>query len=141
MKYISLILVIAFMSCSQKNFRYVKKDYDNETSIYQKVDLSDLLKNYEDYDGKYIQVSGFFIGNINESAMYSKEGSKEGIWISFKDELIDDNGNTLLKNNTIYDLSDSDVTLKGKFDSKEKGNLGLYKGSLTEIIYFSNYPN
>ena len=106
---------------------------------YEKVKLDDLFSNLNKYEGRYIEVEGYFIVNRNETAIYKMSQVKEAIWVSFKeDNLFDDKGNSLLNSNAIDDLSDKNVIIKGKFDSKNRGNLALYKGSITNISYIGS---
>ena len=142
MKYISLIIIIAFASCSHKNFQYVEKNYDEKTSIYEKVDIEDLIKEPSKFHNKKIAVSAYFTVNRNETALYDRKGSSlKGIWLSFKGDLQDEKGGFLLKDDKIYNYDDGTVVIKGIFDKNNNGNLGLYAGTLNEISFFSNYPN
>lgn len=138
MKFLKLFLFLTLISCSQSNFQYMKKNYSTNSVSYEKVELNDLFSDIDKYEGKNIEIKGYFIGNRNESAIYLKSQIKNGVWISFKDELFDNDGNPLLNSNIIYDLSNKNVIIKGKFDSKNKGNLALYKGSIIDVSYFGN---
>jgi hypothetical protein len=139
MKYFTLITLLVLSSCSHKNFVFTTDNQVKDKIIFEKVDINDLIKNPNQFHGKYIETYGYFTVNRNETALYLRKGALgKGIWLSFDEEIKNSKGVYLLKDNNIDYYNDIMLKIKGVFNKNKKGNLGIYGGTITNINFFSN---
>lgn len=96
------------------------------------ISLVSLIATPERFDGEMVQVKGFLHLELESSAIYIHEDdyknklTANGFWVNFSEKL-DKKKNSL-------DYNDRYVIIIGKFDAGEKGNKGLYSGSIKNII-------
>jgi hypothetical protein len=86
------------------------------------VSFEELAKNPESYQGKLIEVKGFFIFAFENSGLYPRkpwQGSK-GIWVTPNNEMIKKRAS----------LRDHYLKLAGVFDAHDHGHLGQFTGTL-----------
>jgi len=135
MKNAIYILFFILLSCT------TQFEYQNTSLLdkkYEKVSLIDIINKPLDYNEKYIEVEGFYYTSIEQSVITSSEELKEGIWIDLNSNLINKKGEKLLNNDRIFNYSKKHLRIKGKFIEQMKGHLGLYKGTIVDIVYFGN---
>ena len=136
MKNIVSILLFSLISCATQ-FEY--QNIKDEDEVYQKVSLVDIVNSPLNYNDKYIEIDGIYYGSFEQSAIVSSENSKDGIWVDLNSSLINEKGEKLLDDdNRIYNYSKKHLRIKGKFVEAKKGHLGLYKGTITNVVYFGN---
>lgn len=91
------------------------------------VTMTELIVNPEKFEGKTVRVIGFlhleFEGNVlylhKEDFDHALLGN--GIWVTLKED------------REKPTLSDHYVLLEGKFNSKDHGHMGMWKGALQDI--------
>ncbi|MBB1644627.1 hypothetical protein A9970_11745 [Sphingobacterium sp. UME9] len=78
------VLVLFITSCGNPPETF--KSVCNKNQGYQRIELSELIKKIEDYDGKYVEVEGEYNASPEESVLYatgffSKRSPIHGLWI------------------------------------------------------------
>jgi hypothetical protein len=130
-----LFLTISMTSCGQGN-----KDNGDETEmkpyelldIQENVSLVKLIANPEKYDRKRIQVIGYLHLEFEGNAIYlHQEDYKYGIsensfWLEFSSKLT--------KKRDLKRFNNRYVILIGTFKSNEKGHMGMFGGTLDNIV-------
>jgi len=89
----------------------------------EKVPLPDVLKNPSQFDGKVIEVRGFFVHQFENSGLYvSPDWQRtKAIWITPSTAMTAERDK----------LRNHFVILVGSFDAKSRGHLGGFEGTLT----------
>ena len=93
------------------------------------VSLVNLISTPDRYDGKLVLVSGFLHLEFEGDGLYlyqddfTHSQTKNGLWISFA-------ANTATAAKA---FSDSYVVVVGTFHSKNKGHMGLWSGSISDV--------
>ncbi|GAA4317695.1 hypothetical protein [Flaviaesturariibacter amylovorans] len=100
--------------------------------IRHNVSLVQLIANPEKYDGKKIQVIGFLQVQFEGNAVYLHEEdyrhgiSSNGFWVSFSDKL--------RRHRKVGQYSNRYVILIGTFRADRRGHMGLFSGTLENIV-------
>lgn len=145
MIYSSLLYFVSFIliSCSQETDLY--KSVCDKDKVYDKVDMADLLKNINSYNGKYVELEGKYKSGFEESALYGKsyfeeDEVKSALWVNFDDFMT---RCPLISSKTKLDLfsgekvyrkmANKTVVLHGIIDVNQKGHLSRYSASLKDI--------
>lgn len=95
----------------------------------QSVSTISLVANPQQYEGQFVRVIGFLHLEFESNVLYlHKEDyerviSPNGIWISLTDQ----------QKINAKKLSNNYVIVEGMFNSKMKGHMGMWSGSLQEI--------
>lgn len=130
-----LLLAISLSACGQ-----TKKDSVDETEMkpYQLLDIQEnvslvkLIANPEKYDGKRIQVIGYLHLEFEGNAIYLhgedyKHGlSENSFWVEFSSKLT--------KKRDLNKFNDKFVIIIGTFKANEKGHMGMFGGTLDNIV-------
>lgn len=104
---------------------------EGKTEKFVHVSLIELISNKTNFHGKTALAEGYaVIGFENISLSLTKDNAeygitKNGVWIDFEEQF--------LKTNDIRKLNGKWIFVVGKFDANEKGHLGLWSGSVTDI--------
>ncbi len=107
---------------------------------YEVVSFVRLLSNPRSYEGRRIQIRGYFHLKYEDSALYlSKDDadyltSENALWVSF----VDDPEVHALVSDSLRSLRYFDgrpVILRGEFTMKERGHLGVFAGTLNKVDY------
>lgn len=130
-----LLLTISLNACGQK-----KKDSVDETEMkpYQLLDIQEnvslvkLIANPEKYNGKRIQVIGYLHLEFEGNAIYLHEEdfkrriSANSFWVEFSSKLT--------KKRDLNKFNDKYVIIIGTFNVNEKGHMGMFGGTLDDIV-------
>lgn len=105
--------------------------------IFENTSLVRLIATPEKYDGKTIQVIGYLHLEFEGDAIYlHKEDYEHGLsensfWVSFS--------KNITKYQKIMDFNDKYVIIIGTFKMDEKGHLGMFGGTLENIVRLDNW--
>ena len=133
MRYLLIIFgLLVCISCTKKNWKVV---FDKkEIHPYIEVNIKELKKNYKEYDGKWLKVTGGFVnGGFERSILQPKwkndpyDSSDIWVWYPYDEE---------------FPISEEminrkEVILKGYFTTKSHGHLGMYPGELQDVTYIA----
>ncbi|KYP13546.1 hypothetical protein [Flavihumibacter sp. CACIAM 22H1] len=134
MKIIAKYILCAsiLFSCNSQKLTILSND--SESIEFEEVQLNKILLDPSIYNEKYISSKGYASFGFEMSAVFldkesrSKYNSNNSIW------LIPARTLTITQCDSIEKyFNNKKVRIKGKFDSKSKGHLGYYMGSL--ILY------
>ena len=130
-----LLLIVTLTTCGQANRSGVDetamKPYQL-LDVQENVSLVKLIANPEKYNGKRIQVIGYLHLEFEGNAIYLHEEdfkhsmSENSFWVNFS--------NNLTKKQDINKFNDKYVIVIGTFKANEKGHLGMFGGTLDNIV-------
>ena len=144
MKYILLFLTISLISCSTID-TYESSKIDFEKNVYIKTSLNDIIENPLFYNGKKVELNGYFYYSIESSFLSANVKPKRDgkVWVEFNyfSELLNKEGENLFKDKRLISYIKKKVKIRGVYDSSNNGNLGIYNGSITDIVYFESWVN
>ncbi len=129
------------------SFAQTAKDSVDETEMkpYQLLDIPEnvslikLIANPEKYDGKRIQVIGYLNLQFEGNAIYlheedyKKHISENSFWVNFSQKLT--------RNTNIKMFSNKYVIIIGRFSAKQKGHMGMFGGTLNDIVRLDLWDN
>jgi len=102
--------------------------------------LDYLLKNIDNFRGKYVEVEGEYIVGFEESALCVGSNKERALWVDFDDfvyvcPLISSKTkmNLFGKEQAYKDMYNKTLILHGQIDVNEKGHLSHYKASIKNI--------
>lgn len=141
-RYLLFFIFIIFNSCSSKFDSY--KSQCDKIKVYEKVNFDELLKNINNYQGKYVEIKGKYKSDSEQSAIYSdeftlKKNYDDALWVTFDDfisrcPLMSSNDVNLFGNeNTFKDMYNKTIILHGRIDIDNKGHLSQYRASIKDI--------
>jgi hypothetical protein len=120
------------MSSCKSKFEYHIDNYSD--FHFKKIEIKDLINNSEYYDGKYVNIEGYFYGNINQVTIHSKKQSSNGIVLYLsKEKLYNVNGEQL-SIQSMYSYDEKYINVKGIFN-KDIQRIGFSNGAI-EVMYF-----
>lgn len=131
-----LFLAFFFTNCSVSN-SYTSFDCDED---YFKISFNELINNNIAFDDKKIELIGTFYFGLEQSSITDDDNPNNQIWIrfDFKEKMLDEKGNNLFDDKRLYKYSGKKVKVRGIFNRKNKGHLGIYDGTIENIQYFGN---
>ncbi|MFN7045674.1 MAG: hypothetical protein ACK4M1_10805 [Flavobacterium sp.] len=127
LKFILLTLIIIVTGCACKNTSNI-----NELEL---VSMMQLINTPEKYDGKKIEIRGYFIIAFEESVIYLNKtdydiaNTKNGIWLSVSKEF--------MKSQNIELPYKGYICIDGIFIKNKKNSTSSYSGTLKDIDYVS----
>jgi len=139
MKTHALRLVVLFLAVCVMAAGCGGRSYGKPSQDAEGVSLVALIANPDVYDGKHIRVVGIVhVGFECDALYFSSEDYKMGItknavYLELTQMPIDVPYDELKKLNGRY------VVIEGVFDSKEKGHMGLYSGTISDISRIDTY--
>ena len=101
------------------------------------ISLDKLLERPEQYDGQLVQLEGYLSLAYEAHAVYCQQAdvanhrSKNGLWVNFS---------PTVKKKQLADCNQTYVIVVGTFDARSKGHLGLFGGTLKNIISLDKQP-
>ena len=135
----NLFTLILFLTTFSFAFSQTRKDTLDDTEkrpfqlgVYENTSLISLIATPEKYNEKKVQVIGYLHLEFEGTAIYfHKEDYEKGIlensfWVNFSDKLA--------KKKSLQDYSDKYVIIIGTFKMKDKGHLGLFSGTIDNIV-------
>lgn len=142
-KHWGVLCLLIFISCAQKSKDLYKSTCD-KGKTYQKINLNDLLKNINNFQGKYVEIEGLYKGGFEESALHASNNEEGVLWVNFdyyvsKCPLVSPKGNIDLfgKEQVYKKIYDKNLILHGKINTTDKGHLSQYKATIEEITLVS----
>lgn len=126
-----LIVAVISMLTVSLCFSYCGAKSIDEDKEITSVNFVDLLDNPKKYNKKMIKLQGFLHVEFEDHSLYRNEKEfkddkyRKGIWV----------GGWKLKNLLPY--SEKYVSITGKFDSENKGHMGMFQGSIDVDIITS----
>ncbi len=98
---------------------------------FVKASIQDIIKSPNQYDGKRIELEGYYYEDFEVTALSEKriELDESSIWLDFmyNEELI-----KKLKGNK---PTNKYVKIRGVFNVNNKGHLNMFSGGITKICY------
>jgi hypothetical protein len=137
-KLLLITLLLLHTSCISTTGKSVYESTCSSNLTFKKVKLRDLIDSVNYYNGKYVEVSGIFRSDLEESALYDdawliKKEPEKAVWIQFASEcplrLTNSEAGCVFVPKFI---ADKPIIVKGKLDTS-KGHLGQYACTVTEI--------
>lgn len=126
-KIILLSLLFAVLGCTvKKSASYTE---------LEPVSMIQLINNPDKYDGKKVEIRGYFISAFEESVIYLNKidydigNAKNGIWLSVSKEFI--------KSQDINPPYKGYISVDGIFLKNKKKINSSYSGTLTKIDFMS----
>jgi hypothetical protein len=140
---LAVTLAFFFTSCSNNKISLSYKNiHSNEA--FEVVSFNKLLKKPEAYQGKNIELTGFYKHSFEKSALYITrsaavvDNQENALWISFDYSFPLNNSETsknlLGPDGEFEKLNKHLLRIRGKFDYESKGHLGAYFGELSNIV-------
>lgn len=142
---IFLILVQVLSSCGNNIKEYKSECNDGHT--FKRVSFTHLIDSLNFYDKQYVEVSGKYKQDKDESALFNdslmvdKVGDN-ALWVDFSQECplyltgtrigffdYDHNNGQLTPANNMV------IVIRGKINYRNKGHLKAYKGTIDKISY------
>lgn len=118
-------------ACSETQ---VYKVSEYNTQNYKSVELDDILDDPESYHGKKIETEGIFTFEFENVGLYNSSRNSRGhdyenaVWLNFHSDLI-------ISEEELKKIANQWITVKGTFDSNDKGHLSQFSGSISEVVY------
>jgi len=140
MRYLLIIFgLLVCISCTKKNWKVVFDKKEIHPYPYIEVNIKELKKNYKEYDGKWLKVTGGFVNMRFETSILQPKLKDDfrtsDIWVWYPDH---ENPNDVEFNNVNLErINRKEVILKGYFTTKDHGHLGMYPGVLQDITYIA----
>ena len=137
-----LFIFLGYINCNIKST--AKDEYSNNCEVQSFIvtSFNEVINNPKAYDSKFIEISGFYRGRFEQSALfYNKRSGKEAtaIWIDFgvNDALKDvKSGRSLLATqDELNKIINRKIIIRGYFDLKNTGHLNQYFGAIKSICY------
>ncbi|MBS1731706.1 MAG: hypothetical protein JST02_00280 [Bacteroidetes bacterium] len=133
--FIVLILTINLWACktSPRIFLSIPK-YDTSIKT-KKISLRQLIDDYKNLQGEYIETTGIYYSAFEESAIYEDKinsNSKRAFWVDFSNDFV-------IADSTWLKISEKrgvKVTIKGRIDTASQGHLSQYLATLANTYYF-----
>ncbi len=109
--------------------------FSQDTNVASKVTIQELLTNKNEWKGKKVEVSGFFVSTFEARALYEKETDSDGtndhksLWIDFPNR-------AAIKSGKVKLVQRESVRIIGTFDFRSGGgcgHLGQWPAKLTDI--------
>lgn len=115
---------------------YKTEDCNADFKIVSMKSISDSA-NF--YDGKQVEVNGYYSWRIEESALFARKanrGNEFSLWVDFKAGLVD----SLMKKespgeNIFSKMSGKRIKIRGILYSNSHGHLGHYSASVKDVCY------
>jgi hypothetical protein len=142
---ILLVLLTGMMFWSCKNEKKIYKSDCNDNKTFKRISFKQLMDNLEDYDQKYVEVSGTYKEDKEVSALFNDSllvahSNKNALWVDFSQEcplylsgtrkgLFDYNDGTFTQLNNKY------ITIRGLIDMHNKGYLKQYRGTIERVSF------
>ncbi|MDB5022408.1 MAG: hypothetical protein JWP78_163 [Mucilaginibacter sp.] len=141
-----LLVLLSGMICqSCKNEKRIYKSDCNDSKTFKRVSFKELVDNLEDYDQKYVEISGKYEEDKELSALFNDSllvyhSNKNALWVDFSQEcplylsgtrkgLFDYNDGKFTQLNNKY------ITIRGLIDVHNKGYLKQYKGTIERVSF------
>jgi len=141
--YIFLILILS--ACDNNIKEY--KSQCNDGHTFKRVSFTNLMDSLSFYDKQYVEVSGKFKQDKDESALFDdsittgKTGN-DALWVDFSQDcplyltgtrigFFDYDHN----NGQLTPVNNAIITLRGEIDFNNKGHRKAYKGAIGKISY------
>jgi hypothetical protein len=136
-----LLISIAWQSCSRHE-KIFKSDCDDDKAFKQ-VSFRHLMDSLDDYDQKYIEVSGKYEEDKELSALFNDSlfvdhSGKSALWVDFSQECplyLSGTRTGLFEYNDgqFTQINNKSITIRGKIDLHNKGHLHQYKGTIERV--------
>jgi hypothetical protein len=131
------ILLISFFSTCTTNKNVFKIFVDSSCSTtYQPIQYRSIVDSQEYYNGRFVEVSGYFHWGFEESAISDSKSERKGspaTWVTFTLKL-----QKLISNSSedAYEkMNNRRIVIRGFFDASETGHLSQYHGGLNKVCY------
>ncbi len=124
-----VVIIALIYSCgSERNYIYKSPTYSDEIE-FSSIDISDLFRKPELYEGKNIEIKGMYSADVETHAVfkdkttYNNFETQNAIWLTF-DSMPEKVSSKLMS------LDGKQVHVKGRYYKGMKGHLGIYNGEL-----------
>ena len=139
--------LITFLFISLVSFGQMKTDTTDETEmkplqlldIIGNVSMIKLIATPEKYQGKRIQIIGYLHLEFEGNAIYFHEEDckkripENSFWVNFS--------NKLTEKKNLNDYNNKYVIIIGTFKMNDKGHLGLFGGTIDDIVRLDLWGN
>ena len=138
-----LMVCIIWQSCSH-NKKIFKSDCD-DNKAFKQIGFKQLMDSLEDYDQKYVEVSGKYEEDKGLSALFCDSllvdhSNKNALWVDFSQDCplyLSGTHTGLFEYNdgSFTQLNDKSVIIRGRIDLHNKGHLKQYKGAIEHVSW------
>jgi hypothetical protein len=150
LRYLSIILVLPalFTVLTCQSCRYEKKVYKsncNDDRAFKRIGFKQLMDSLDNYDQKYIEVSGTYEEDKELSALYNDSlfvdhSSKNALWVDFSQECplyLTGTHKGLFEYNDgkFTQLDNKTITIRGVIDTHSKGYLKKYRATIERVSF------
>jgi len=117
---------------------YTAKDCDQK---YQTVSLITITAPGTIYNGRFVEVNGYYQWGTEESAISDYLVSQKLIWIEFTSGIADslENKNKSPNENVFDKMSGRRIKIRGTVDTSDHEHLGQYAAAIKYICYLQVY--
>jgi hypothetical protein len=150
LRYLSKMLVLPalFTALMCQSCRYEKKVYKsncNDERAFKRIGFKQLMDSLDNYDQKYIEVSGTYEEDKELSALYNDSlfvdhSSKNALWVDFSQECplyLTGTHKGLFEYNDgkFTQLDNKTITVRGVIDTHNKGHLKKYRATIERVSF------
>ena len=125
---VSILMLLIILNCSCKQSQKIINEE------YNLVSMQKVINNVDFYDGKKIEIKGYFNFRMSESSVYvdKKMNSKKKIWVEFDffNDIKNNEGKFFFKEDNVLNYTGKKVTIRGVYNKKYNGHLAAYNGSI-----------
>jgi len=139
----SLFFLVVLQSCTADKKIYTSNCNDDVS--FERVGFTQLIDNIEKYDKQYVEVTGTYLEDREQSALvndslFADHSNRRALWVNFSQDcpLYLSGTHTGLfeyANGKFTQINKKRITLRGKIDAAHKGHLGSYRGSINRVSF------
>jgi hypothetical protein len=137
-------IVIAIQGCSHSKKVYESNCDDDQT--FKRVNFKKLVDSFSNYDNQFVEVKGKFEQDKDMSVLIDdslvSKGNKRVLLVDFSQDcplylkgtrtgFFDYDAN----NGQLTPVNNKTITIRGKINTRNKGKLNAYKGTIEHISY------
>ena len=133
-----ILIILIFFGCDNK-VKTARELISTCEGNIQTINFGLLLDSTTSYDGKLVEVTGYYHEGFEESAISNsikRPDEKSMIWVNFAPNVIDSFNKNPVKDQDIYEYLDGKrILIRGMVNPKAKGHMGQYAASMELVCY------
>src|SRR5437879_6309281 len=139
-----LLLLVGLMCQSCKYEKKIYKSDCNDDRIFKRISFNQLIDSLDDYDQKYVEVSGRYEEDKELSALFNDSSfvdhTSNALWVDFSQECplyLSGTHKGLFEYNDgkFTRLNNRSITIKGMVDLHNKGYLKKYRATIERVSF------